>query len=113
MSNHLRGYSTTQVVARALRARTLTLACACGVAAVGAGIAALNAMVGAAAAQAASAVVAIDSDDIGGVVVAHQRQYAAVFGGTGEIGVAEHVAGAVDARPLAQPRGGIADPVPS
>ena len=39
----------------------------------------------------------------GGVVVAHQRQHAAVFGGAGEIGVAEHVAGAVDAGPLAVP----------
>ena len=39
----------------------------------------------------------------GGVVVAHQRQHAAMLGGTGEIGVAEHVAGAVDARTLAVP----------
>ncbi len=39
----------------------------------------------------------------GGVVVAHQRQHAAVLGGAGEIGVAEHVAGAVDARALAVP----------
>ena len=38
-----------------------------------------------------------------GVVVAHQRQHAAVLGGAGEIGVAEHVAGAVDARALAVP----------
>ena len=39
----------------------------------------------------------------GGVVVAHQRQHAAEFRGAGEIGVAERVAGAVDARPLAVP----------
>ena len=39
----------------------------------------------------------------GGVVVAHQREHAAVLRGAGEIGVAEHVAGAVDARPLAVP----------
>ena len=39
----------------------------------------------------------------GGVVVAHQRQYAAAFGGAGEVGVAEHVAGAVDAGALAVP----------
>ena len=39
----------------------------------------------------------------GGVVVAHQRQHAAVLRGAGEIGVAEDVAGAVDARPLAVP----------
>ena len=38
-----------------------------------------------------------------GVVVAHQRQHAAVLRGAGEIGVAEHVAGAVDARALAVP----------
>ena len=38
-----------------------------------------------------------------GVVVAHQREHAAVLGGAGEIGVAEHVAGAVDARTLAVP----------
>ena len=38
-----------------------------------------------------------------GVVVAHQREHAAVLRGAGEIGVAEHVAGAVDARPLAVP----------
>ena len=37
------------------------------------------------------------------MVVAHQRQHAAVLGGAGEIGVAEHVAGAVDARALAVP----------
>ena len=37
------------------------------------------------------------------VVVAHQGEHAAVLGGAGEIGVAEHVAGAVDARPLAVP----------
>ena len=39
----------------------------------------------------------------GGVVVAHQREHAAVPRGAGEIGVAEHVAGAVDARALAVP----------
>ena len=37
------------------------------------------------------------------MVVAHQRQHAAMLRGAGEIGVAEHVAGAVDARPLAVP----------
>ena len=37
------------------------------------------------------------------MVVAHQRQHAAVFRGAGEIGVAEDVARAVDARPLAVP----------
>ena len=37
------------------------------------------------------------------MVVAHQRQHAAVLGGAGEIGVAEHVAGAVDAGALAVP----------
>ena len=40
---------------------------------------------------------------LGGVVVAHQRQHAAVPGGAGEIGVAEDVAGAVDAGALAVP----------
>ena len=39
------------------------------------------------------------------MVVAHQRQHAAMLGGAGEIGVAEHVAGAVDAGPLAVPDG--------
>ena len=39
----------------------------------------------------------------GGVVVAHQRQHAAMPRGAGEIGVAEHIAGAVDARTLAVP----------
>src|SRR5262245_58588922 len=34
---------------------------------------------------------------LGGVVVAHQSEYAAMFRGAGEIGVAEDVAGAVDA----------------
>ncbi len=38
-----------------------------------------------------------------GVVVAHQREHAAMLRGAGEIGVAEHVAGAVDARALAVP----------
>ncbi len=42
-------------------------------------------------------------EDFGGVVVAHQRDDAAVLRGAGEIGVAEGVAGAVDARPLAVP----------
>ena len=37
------------------------------------------------------------------MVVAHQCDYAAVLGGTGEIGVAEHVAGAIDTRALAVP----------
>ena len=37
------------------------------------------------------------------MIVAHQRQHAAVFGGAGEIGVAEYVAGPVDARALAVP----------
>ena len=37
------------------------------------------------------------------MVVAHQRQRAAIFGRTGKIGVAEDVAGTVDARPLAVP----------
>jgi hypothetical protein len=41
----------------------------------------------------------------GGVVVAHQRQHAAVLRRAGEVGVAEHVAGAVDARSLAVPDG--------
>ncbi len=40
-----------------------------------------------------------------GVIVAHQRQHAAVLRGAGEIGVAEDVAGAVDARALAVPHG--------
>ena len=40
-----------------------------------------------------------------GVVVAHEREHAAVFRGSGEIGVAEHVAGAVDAGALAVPHG--------
>ena len=38
-----------------------------------------------------------------GVVVAHQREHATVLGGAGEIGVAEHVAGAINARTLAVP----------
>ena len=38
-----------------------------------------------------------------GVVVAHQGEHAAVLGGAGVVGVAEHVAGAVDARALAVP----------
>ena len=42
---------------------------------------------------------------IGGVVVAHQRQHAAVLGRAGQIGVAENVAGAVDAGALAVPHG--------
>ena len=41
----------------------------------------------------------------GGVIVAHQRQHAAVLRGAGQIGVAEHVAGAVDAGTLAVPHG--------
>ena len=39
----------------------------------------------------------------GGVVVAHQGQHTAILRGAGEIGVTEHVAGAVDARALAVP----------
>jgi hypothetical protein len=39
----------------------------------------------------------------GGVVVAHQRQHAAELRSAGGIGMAEHVAGAVDARTLAVP----------
>ena len=41
----------------------------------------------------------------GGVVVAHQRQHAAVFRGAGQIGMAENVAGAIDAGALAVPHG--------
>ena len=37
------------------------------------------------------------------MVVAHEGEHAAVLRGAGEIGVAEHVAAAVDARPLAVP----------
>ena len=39
------------------------------------------------------------------MVVAQQRQHAAVLGGAGRIGVAENVAGAVDAGALAVPHG--------
>ena len=42
-------------------------------------------------------------DEFGGVVVAHQREHAAMLGGAGEIGMPEHVAGAVDAGALAVP----------
>ena len=42
-------------------------------------------------------------EDFGGMVVAHQRQHAAMLRGSGKVGVAEDVAGAVDARPLAVP----------
>ncbi len=42
-------------------------------------------------------------EDSRGVVVAHQREHAAMLRGAGEIGVAEDVAGAVDARALAVP----------
>ena len=38
-----------------------------------------------------------------GMVVAHQGEHAAVLGGAGVVGVAEHVAGAVDAGALAVP----------
>ena len=38
-----------------------------------------------------------------GVVVAHQGEHAAVLRGTGKIGVAEHVARAVDAGAFAVP----------
>ena len=37
------------------------------------------------------------------MVIAHQCEHAAVLRGAGQIGVAEHVAGAVDARALAVP----------
>ena len=37
------------------------------------------------------------------MVVAHQREHAAMFGAAGEIGMPEHVAGAVDAGALAVP----------
>ena len=37
------------------------------------------------------------------MVVTHQRQHAAVFRAAGQIGVAEYVPGAVDARTLAVP----------
>ena len=40
-----------------------------------------------------------------GVVVTHQRQHAAMLCGAGQIGMAEHVAGAVDAGALAVPHG--------
>ncbi len=40
---------------------------------------------------------------LAGVVVAHRHQHAAVARGAGEVGVAEHVARAVHARPLAVP----------
>ena len=39
------------------------------------------------------------------VVVAHQREHAAMLGRAGKIGVAEDVAGTVDARTLAVPEG--------
>src|SRR4029077_18221748 len=38
-----------------------------------------------------------------GVVIAHQCEHTAVFRGPGQIGVAKHVAGAVDPRALAVP----------
>ena len=38
-----------------------------------------------------------------GVVIAHERQHATVLGSAGEVGMAKHVAGAVDAGPLAVP----------
>src|SRR6185312_4509349 len=38
-----------------------------------------------------------------GVVIAHQREHTAVLRGPGQIGVAKHVAGAVDPRALAVP----------
>lgn len=41
--------------------------------------------------------------ELGGVVVAHQGEHAAMSRGPGEIGVAEHVAAAIDARTLAVP----------
>jgi hypothetical protein len=40
---------------------------------------------------------------LAGVIVAHAHQHAAERGGAGEVGVAEGVAGAIDARPLAVP----------
>src|SRR5204862_835033 len=39
----------------------------------------------------------------GGVVVAHQGEYAAVLGGAGEVGVAKNVAGAIYAGAFAVP----------
>ena len=42
-------------------------------------------------------------EDFRGVVVAHQRQHAAVVRRAREIGVAQHVAGAVDAGAFAVP----------
>src|ERR1700730_3024247 len=39
----------------------------------------------------------------GGVIIPHKREHAPVPGGAGEIGMAEDIAGAVDARPLAVP----------
>ncbi len=54
----------------------------------------------------------VDEQELGGmrvgrgfghVVVAHQGKHAAMLRRAGEIGVAEHVAGTVDARPLAVP----------
>ena len=44
-----------------------------------------------------------DGGGFGRVVVAHERQHAAVLRGAGHVGVAEDVAGAVDARALAVP----------
>ena len=41
----------------------------------------------------------------GGVVVAHQGEHAAVARGAGEIGMAEHIAGAIDAGAFAIPEG--------
>ena len=41
----------------------------------------------------------------GGVIVAHQRQHAAIARGAGEIDMAQRVAGAIDSRPLAVPDG--------
>ena len=39
------------------------------------------------------------------MVVAHERQHAAVFGAAGQVGMTEHIAGAVDAGPFAVPHG--------
>ena len=41
----------------------------------------------------------------GGVIIAHKREHAAAFGGAGQIGVAEHITRAIDARALAVPHG--------
>ena len=42
---------------------------------------------------------------LGRVIVAHQHKHAAIAGCAGKVGVAKHVAGAIDAWPLAVPDG--------